>query len=193
MRTRWAAGLASLAVVGGVALTTPAHGATFPEICGNDGTGYCMNAWGGGPQVAMYYGGVTNDAYATEDINPCNSTPANRVTPTCPFTVGSGMNSKLLNDTILRIRNQNDGLCVGTDGSGFGLEGACGDGNANGAANGVIMVKVLTGTGGWWLVDRYWSNHVGNVEYVTSPGAVGYLVEMDVGTRITEWNEDFQV
>ena len=29
------------------------------DACGNGGTGYCMNAWNGGPYVKMYYGGQT--------------------------------------------------------------------------------------------------------------------------------------
>ena len=68
--------------VGFIVAASPANAVTWPEICAQNGTGYCMNDWGGAGPVAMYSSGVFNDAYAFESIDPCNSTPAGRVTGT---------------------------------------------------------------------------------------------------------------
>lgn len=164
----------------------PAH-----QICAQAGSGYCMNAWNGGPQVAVYQNGVANDAYQFQAINPCNSTPANRVTQTCPFAVGSGLNSALAGDTIVRIKDTRNGQCVGTNGSGLGTEGSCGNVNGQNAANGVWDVQRLTGQGGYWLINRYWSDHFGQQEAVTSPGVSGDLLDMYYGTitSASDWSQ----
>lgn len=46
----------------------PAAQAQISQVCGNTGTGYCMNAWNGGPSVKMYYGGYSNDNFGATQV-----------------------------------------------------------------------------------------------------------------------------
>ena len=46
----------------------PAAQAQISQVCGNTGTGYCINAWNGGPSVKMYYGGYSNDSFAATPV-----------------------------------------------------------------------------------------------------------------------------
>jgi hypothetical protein len=41
----------------------PAAQAQISQVCGNTASGYCINAWNGGPSVKMYYGGYSNDNF----------------------------------------------------------------------------------------------------------------------------------
>lgn len=48
-----------------------------------------------------------------------------------------------------------------------------------------------SGQGGFNLANRYWSNHFGQAEYITSPGVIGDLLIMYWGTRSTasSWSQ----
>ena len=65
------------------------------DFCSNLGAGYCMNDWNGnhnqGAPILMYYGGSSNEQFELQPLNPCNSSPTDQVTETCPFVVGSGL------------------------------------------------------------------------------------------------------
>ena len=186
---------ASVMLVGGLTTVaaTQASAVTQPEVChdlGNN-TARCWNNWGGANgAVNMYNPGVTNDAFQLQLINPCNSNPPDTVTPTCPFTVGSGMNNRYLGNFIFRVKDANSGFCVGTTGDGSGWEGACGNANAAGAANGVIMVQ---GNGAFYYVNRYWSNHDGTPEGAVDTGCLGcnLLLRQNAGNGLTAWDHGF--
>lgn len=96
----------------------PAY-ATQTQICGNLGSGYCLNDWNGdgspGADVNMYYGNSSNEDFWMELLNPCNSTPAGRVTETCPFTVGSGWNAEFAGDPIFEIAYDGSSYCVSSE------------------------------------------------------------------------------
>lgn len=156
-----------------VGMSGSANATTWPEVCAQNGAGLCVNAWSGGPAVSTFPRGAQNNAFHEDLIDPCNS--GGRVTHTCPFTLGSGMNDQMFGYLTIRLHDLNSGLCVGTTSGGSGWEGGCGNANASGAANGVIMVRDPSGQGGFWLIDRYWSNYFGHLEAITNAGQGNYL------------------
>lgn len=56
-------------------LTTQAQ-ATPSQVCGNGGSGYCLNDWGGaghsGDVIKMFNGGTTNDDFFVQKVNRCS-------------------------------------------------------------------------------------------------------------------------
>src|SRR5215471_2534943 len=65
---------AALALV--VGLGVQPAGASTSQVCGNGGSGYCLNDWGGaghsGDAIKMYYGGTTNDDFYVQKVNWCS-------------------------------------------------------------------------------------------------------------------------
>lgn len=156
----------------------PAAHAQTPAICGNTGSGYCINAWNGGPAVKMYYGGYSNDSFQEIPVYPCSgqdtvqSTTYNNETTDCPF-INTVLDNEFEGDRIVEILYRN-GQCV-ADAMGDGGLGACGDVYGNGAANGAFDVLAPC-PGGWFIVNRYWTNQDGphgTGEYWASGGNPG--------------------
>jgi len=184
------------AAVTGLGLLTaiPASAVTQPEVCENQPPqqgALCINNWNGANGIVnMYQPGVTNDAFRLELIDPCNSNPPNTVTGTCPFNVGSGMNSRYLGNFIFRVRDVNHGFCVGTAGQGEGWEGSCGNANGAGARIGVILIQ---GNGAFYYVSRYWSNQFNRPSGWVSPHASGanLITWQNADTGLTAWDHGF--
>ena len=163
-------------------------------LCGNGGSGYCMNAWNGGPYVKMYYGGYSNDYFYLQSVALCSGHATVQATESgdstnCPFNDGY-VDYVLHGDLIVEIVYGNNGECVGTTGSGVGYLGACGNSSGSGASNGVFDVLYPDYcSSGNELVNRYWSNHDGNDEFafVTSGGSVGASLYVDDLQSATCW------
>lgn len=153
----------------------PAAQAASTAICGNEGSGYCINAWNGGPTVKMYYGGYTNDNFYLRDAAVCSgtatvqSTQHNEAT-NCPFS-NANLDNVFYNDTIVEAVDANNGECVGTSASGYGYLGACGNSAGSGAIDGAFNVLHFTTGCGWTLVNRYYTNKNGVVSYWASGGS----------------------
>jgi hypothetical protein len=163
-------------------LAVPAYGhvghGKLDPVCEPSDT-FCMNDWNGGgsgASVKLYASGNSNEVFSEQAINPCNSTPKNEVTGTCPFTTGTGLNSTYLGDTIVQIKytgsGNGSGLCVAAGSGGSAILGTCNNSNGSGGANGTIQVQdsVITGVCAppWYgLVNRYYSNSAGSAEFVT--------------------------
>lgn len=163
-------GAAALAVA---LLTGGTAQAQISQVCGNAGTGYCLNDWnngGSGNPVKMYYGGYTNDDFYYEFEYICNGTDIVQVYPGggCPFTPGTGLNSLYKNDYILEIHYANRDNCVATTSGGLAVLGSCAE-SSGGASDGVFMVANPNCSGGDYLVDRYWSD-LGNTTYTLASG-----------------------
>lgn len=166
---------AAAAITMAIAGTTPAL-ATQQETCGNSGTGYCLNDWGGhdyaNDPVKMYYGSSSNeDFYPFLLGNMCNNGYA---TSTCPINV-PGVN--LTGQEIVAI-GYGPGGCLVTTAGAFAVLGACPDSYGNGGSNGVIMVTKTNSQcpgGGYqsYFVDRYWSNKDQRAVYLESGGNPG--------------------
>lgn len=165
-----------------VGLGTPAAGASISQVCGNEGSGYCLNDWGGagasGDAVKMYYGGTRNDDFYVQDVNRCNG--GYRVTArsygdasNCPFADVS-LDSNYRGQPIVQITYTNNSvMCVGSTSSDFAVLGVCADPiTGSGGAQGVIMIQV-GGAPPAFFVDRYASDQHSAARFLTSGGNLG--------------------
>lgn len=179
----------SLIVAGG-----SAH-ASDPNICGNGGTGYCLNAWNGGNFVKMYYGGYSNDNFEVYQLtNMCNHGKVDEHT-SCPFTAGSGLNTEFQGDAIVAIQYLNaTDSCVGSTVGTDATLTLCPDLSGNGGGNGTIMAispisPVCFGDFAYGqYVDRYWSDNVKQAAYLDSGGNPGAQAYYGTGDG-TCWNQ----
>lgn len=201
--------LAAAAVVfaaGGlaVAAAVPAH-AVGHQICGNGGSGYCLNDWGGGTgngnPVKMYYGGYANDAFEIVYVNACQNVGglaadqvhAGEGGEWCPFG-DLGIDQSLDGSFIFQIWYYNTGNeCAATTGNAYVVLGTCarqsdGGGGSNGVINAVgNSSSCQSSNGDFFAVNRYWSDLVGQNEYLNSGGNVG--VQAVYGTPGTCWGQ----
>jgi hypothetical protein len=111
-------------------LSSGTASAAQQQICGNSGSGYCLNAWNGGPAVKMYYGSSSHEDFYTELVPLCNGS---YVTSTCPLA-NHIYDNELKGAEIEQIVYAPTGQCVGSDSSGHGTLTGCN--------------SVVTGTGG---------------------------------------------
>lgn len=202
-------GLGAANAVAATALPTHASSHTAPHVkehaavanqgaafCSQNGSGYCLNrnqCGGFGAKIIMWYHDFDNcEDFVPSVLNAmCNY---GKVSSTCPFTVGSGLNNRYLNQYIVAIQSQsNGGECVATTSGGLGTVGACPNGLGNGGANGSIFVW----TNNRYVINRYWSNYnysIGEANapsWMCSPGSVGQQVLLydDTGSAgICQWN-----
>lgn len=175
-----------------LAAAPAAHAATY-QICGNNGSGYCINAWNGGPGVKMYYGGYTNDDFYTHYVYMCSGSDlvqstAHGEATNCPFS-NSILDQNFYNHTIVEIVNGNNGQCVGTSSSGYGYLGACGNATTgSGAIDGAFDVIDFQSGCGYALLNRYWSNHYSSQYYLVSGGNPGTYLYLNGQDSWTCWN-----
>lgn len=170
---------------------TMAYASGMPEICGNGGSGYCLNDWNNaGSYVKMYYGGnYTNDEYQIEyETLACNSGHA---TKTCPINVPGIDPTGAL---IFEILNPRDGACVATDGNAAAIEGTCADLSGNGGARGVteLLFRSQICTLGYQLeaMNRYWTQTDSTPVWLESGGNIGlnaYYARFANGADATCW------
>jgi hypothetical protein len=198
-RATTAIGALTLALSVGLALAanvTPAN-ASQPQICGNYGSGYCLNDWNGGGSgnaVKMETGGNTNEDFVAEGVTACSG--GDIVTPTCPFATRS-IDAHLQGWQIIQVKYVPKGLCIATNSSGGAVLGTCANPNTgSGGSDGVIMVKfpVAPCQGGYpdgyyYYVDRYWSDAYGTEETLASGGNPGVQAYLTYGGYGTCWGD----
>lgn len=142
------------------------------QICGNNGSGYCMNDWNGlsfGP-VRMYYGGSSHEDFIAQGINRCNGFV---VTTTCPFQ-NTTLDLEYYGDPIVQIEYVPSDECLS------GVDGG------EGALQVVLDYcnNVSTGSGGGFgtvyiidqyqeLISRYYSDLSGYAHGLESGGNPG--------------------
>jgi hypothetical protein len=178
------AAVATLGIVG----STPAV-ASQAQVCGNGGSGYCLNDWGGqhhaGDAIKMYYGNSSNEDFVPTLLSGmCNHGYA---TSTCPINV-PGIN---LSGSEIAELKYGPGGCLVTTGSALAVLGTCADGSGNGGSNGIIMVTYeynnqCTGAKESYLADRYWTNRDQQIVSLTSGGNPGLQAYFAIGS-ITCW------
>jgi hypothetical protein len=174
---RWlaAASVIIAACTGLVLGTSPAaYASATSQVCAQNGTGYCMNDWGGsdfgGDTVAMYYNDNThNNDFAIQVISGCS---------------GPGGVSCVQIEYLPSGGN----LCLaGVDAVGdpiaSGDLGGCGNASkgGSGASDGVIQWLTSPSwcsNGGAGLENRYWSQRLGSAFYVQSGGSIGAAVNL---------------
>lgn len=184
--------LAALAVTG---LTAPPASATQQQICGNGGTGYCLNDWGGGGNgnpVKMYNGGNSNEDFFFQTENECykggldgwvhwvTSTAMGDATD-CPFTHAS-LDKTYWNDNVGEVQYAN-GWCAATNATAGAILGQCVEGGT--PANGVIMVETPCGSN--YLIDRYWTDRQGGSIFSLQSGGNPGVQAFFGGGTVTCW------
>lgn len=165
--------IAALMLLTGLAgIATPAFANGSPSVCDSN-SAYCLNDWnngGGSNPIKMYAVNGTNEEFGQQFINPCNSTPPDEVTPTCPFTVGSGLNTMWLGQPIYQDVYGNSGLCLGANTStGYAQLAQCGNSDGGGAGYGVFQIEPTSNScsyGDYPDINRYWSDVAGATRYL---------------------------
>jgi hypothetical protein len=189
-RKRWLVA-APFIIAAGTSLMLGAAPAAFAasatsQVCAQNGTGYCMNDWGGsdfpGDDVNMYTNNNThNNDFAIEAIEGC-----------------VGPNGAVC--AVVEYLPSNGALCLaGTTAGGesdfTGGLASCGDiaHGGNGADLGVIqwLTSPSWCHGGVGLENRYWSQHLNNPVYVQSGGSIGSAVNLegDAHTGTSCWGQ----
>ena len=165
---------------------TPAW-ATQIQICGNSGSGYCLNDWGGGDfagdPVKMYYGGSSSEHFQNSFLSGmCNN---GYVTSTCP-ALGSAQSS-LIGQPLYRI-DYGPGGCVADNGSYKAVIGNCPSDSGSGGSDGSIFIEVPYGPGSCRLFSREQSDYWGTPVGLNSGGSVGAQATTNgSGSGLTYW------
>jgi hypothetical protein len=163
-RMAWvlAVALASLELTLGTG-ATPAF-ATQQQICGNGGSGYCMNNWNGANQyVKMYNGGVSHEDFEfIYNITECGGGRVTAVywgdSSNCPFTTVQA-DKNYRGDPIGQVEYVPTGQCIGTTSAGTAWMGNCA--NSSGVGGGTGSTQILLDLGGatGQLINRYWTDY----------------------------------
>jgi hypothetical protein len=163
------------------------------SLCGDGGSGYCMNDWnngGSGNPVKMYYGGYSNDSFFLEAVDLCSSDPF--VTSSCPFT-NTAIDRALEGEWIAQIVYSNNGRCIGTNSEGDGVLANCNN-TTTGTGGGTGTIVVLGSNNGCSqtnsrgiLVNRYYTDVNGVDEELASGGSVGSNLNLEAGDSGTCW------
>lgn len=167
------------------AVTRAVTAAPASQICGNAGSGYCMNDWnngGSGSPVKMYNGGYANDDFFTEYVDRCTVAS---VTPTCPFN-DRNLDAHYNNSPIFQIVYAPNGLCVvaGASGGAQAALGKCANTNTGqGGANGVLQVKAASSSCPHGVaINVFWTNSNNLVHYLLSGGNPGQPLYLNSGS-----------
>jgi hypothetical protein len=183
---------ASVAVALALALTGQTRAfATQQQICGNGGSGYCMNDWNGANQyVKMYYGGVSHEDFGViYEVSACGSgavTYNARTGTGCPFSDGH-IDANFAGWPIVQVIYWPTGQCVGTTSAGTAWLGACADNSGQHGGTGVTDVITADND----LLNRYWSDFYGGQlasGWLCSGGNPGtYLYLNCDSSKATSW------
>jgi hypothetical protein len=191
-------GLPAAALTLALGLSTQAQ-ATPSQVCGNGGTGYCLNDWGGagasGDAIKMFNGGTTNDDFIVQEVNRCSGhdtvqSTAKGNTTNCPFS-DTSLDAHFAGKTIVQIvYTNNETQCVG---GGAGVSAAlasCANPlSGSGGGTGVIQVMYsqtcFNGFSGTVFVNRAISD-VDGTSWLVSGGNPGTLAEY-IGAANTCW------
>lgn len=177
-------------------LSTQAQ-ATPSQVCGNGGSGYCLNDWGGGGHsgdvIKMFNGGTTNDDFFVQKVNRCSGRDTVEATLrgspiNCPFG-NTSLDVDFFGKTIVQIvYTNNESQCVGATGATATLESCAQPITGAGGGNGVIQVMYSTtcnGIGGTVFLNRALSDVNGD-SWLVSGGNPGVAADYE-GFEGTCW------
>ncbi len=154
-------------VVSGVAIYRTQSRAAGQSICSFEYSEQCFNDWNGGKsygnRVAAYgyESGDNHEDFYTRGTSLCND---GRVTHTCPFTVGDGLNNRYYNDDIDEFVYAPDTSdCVGwvAHGNGQAALEPCG------SASTIFVQNVPGGDGTSWYVENVLASDNGQYDEPT--------------------------
>jgi len=157
----------------GILAATQANASQWTNVCGNGGTGYCINDWNNntnnGAPIKMYYGGYTNDHFNIITVAACHDGSGAHTTIQSDCLGDWGTNNAfLIGATIVQVFYQNVGdVCLATDGGANVVVGNCANpADGTGGSNGVLMaIRHPTGCTASYkqvLSDRYWDHLTNN-------------------------------
>jgi hypothetical protein len=169
-----------------VSLVPVAAYASSNQICGNGGSGYCLNDWsagGYGNPVKMYYGGYGNEDFYLQAVNRCGGDTVTTANGGCPF-YNFNLDQEYKGDLIVQVVYGPKGLCIAdTNISAKADLGDCASISSSGSYG---AIQILYGDincigtlspSGWitqgYLVDRYWSDVYDTTNTLTSGGNPG--------------------
>lgn len=182
-----AVGVLGATIVG----ATPAS-ATTVRICGNSGTGYCLNDWGGhdfiGDPIKMEVGGVSNENFWVHHLTTfCGG--LGYVGNSCTSQWGSQGSLVFTDDAVEIVYGP--GGCLGSDSNGLAIITTCPNDSGVGGGTGTVFAFSDTTcfgcskTGGF--ISRPWSNSSGQLAYLESGGAVGNQANEICSSGCTNW------
>jgi hypothetical protein len=201
--TLWAAAV-SLSCTAVMMVAPAAQASPLNNVCGNRGSGYCLNAWNGGPYVKMYYGGnYGNDQFYLIAESACQgqdyvTAVAAGDALNCPFSnvkydneyEGDGIDAIYY---VGSFSSNSPTYCVGTGNLNglpdVGYLGACGDGYGDGIIQGGLFVQTSTTycIGGVVLINKYWTNQDAQPAYAYSGGNPGQPLYVGANGSGTCW------
>lgn len=164
--------------------------ATQQQVCGNNGSGYCLNDWNGNQSanaaVKMYYGNSSNENFYEQAVKRCYNGSFGYVDTVlstqdndyqnCPFT-NINLDYEFAGDQIVQIAYGSGQYCVASGSNNQAVLGTCANpSNGSGPANGVIMIVTNncgTDGNGQILMDRYASDQFGKEVNLDSGNAPG--------------------
>jgi hypothetical protein len=168
---RAAAAVVTVTVAGVLAWATNAAPAFAAQqrICGNGGSGYCMNDWNNqtaGYPVLMYYGGDPNENFSYQKIDRCDghnyvTAPSAGIGTTyCPFASQS-IDAAYAGAPIVQLRYGSTNLCVAANtANGHGVMGDCNSvSTGTGGATGTVQIEDLNYGN---LINLYYTNQLGS-------------------------------
>jgi hypothetical protein len=184
---------------------SPALASTGWNFCNNNGSGYCLNDWGGlntwGDSVNTYYGHSTNEIFIPSTVTGrCNN---GAVTDTCPFA-NHAIDRRYAGSAIVQIEYfGSDGasfnnLCVATEaGIGYAMLGTCNDASGYHGDDGTIFIEHPAPSGGYYMISLYWTNNFNNYPNndaaCVEGGGLGDQVwlDQDTATGCQTWNSHY--
>lgn len=174
-------------------LAGPASATTY-QICGNGGSGYCLNDWGGhayaGDAIKMYYGNSSNENfYIVRLTNFCSGAGYVTSAPSCYGQFGAG-GINLVGDYVVEIQYGPAGCVASDPGSGLAILGTCPDLSGNNGSDGTVFAEAFTGPLGskqWAYYDRYWSKIDNDLRCLESGGNIGVQAYENHPNGCTVW------
>jgi hypothetical protein len=171
--------------------------ATYGYLCADSGDGLCLNRSGCGTGYGTAVLTWTHETSSCDHLGGLNQLGqmcgSGVVTSTCPFTVGSGLNSRYQGQEIMDIQFST-GQCAGDDGYGGGALEPCPDSSGNGGGDGTIFIWNTS----LYMVNRHWSDAwysggygANNPAFLCSQGVSGDRVNLAGGGQAgyCQWAE----
>lgn len=187
-------GLATFAGLLGLVLATGgvAHASGVTRICGNAGSGYCLNDWGGadaqGDAIKMYYGGNSNENFWVHHLTTfCGG--LGYIGSSCTSQWGASGGLELGNDAVMIVYGP--GGCIGSDNNGLAILTSCPNDSGVGGGTGTVFAYSNTTCFGCahtaTFASRPWSHSSGQIANLESGGNVGFQANMICTGGCTNW------
>jgi len=176
------------------AVTTAAPAQAAGQVCEAGGGGLCLNNWSGSGAVKMGQNGWSNQSFGLAALT--TACGGGRVTHTCPFTVGTGLNDAFFDDFIATMEYNPTRQCIGTTSSSrAAILTTCPDTAGHGGGLGTILVErqnvnnCFSQNGDTQLANVHWSSQDVTYTGLTGSTATGNPAAMfsNVNFNVACW------